>query len=155
MMMKKWLPQLGILLAILILVSVMGCTTIPPNLVSKTPSAASVDPETGIQSWIYWINQKDLGQLYSLTPDEIARQVFYEQFVEDNKDNYLLKPGFTFTQYQVLNKTVNGSTANIRAVLYLQKPVSSNSTQTETIPLFFNFILLFEHGEWKVWDQPF
>jgi hypothetical protein len=150
-MMRKWLSAFVILLIILILVSATGCTTIQQNVLSGKTTARSIDPETGIQSWMTAINQKDVSRLYNLAPDEIKQRVSYEQFVNGNKNNTLLKPGLTFTQYIVLNETFNDTAANIKAVLALQIPNSQNSTQAETIGVNYDFILLFEHGEWKVW----
>ena len=114
-------------------------------------TVSSPGPETGIEEWMDAVNHKDVNRLYTLAPDEIKQQVSYDQFVKDNKDNILFKPGWEFTNYTVLNKTVNQSDARITAMLVLQKPVSENSTLVESIPVYYTFILKYEESQWKAW----
>ena len=150
-MSKLILHALCALVCILALVSFSGCTSsLHDSSMNKTTVSAS-DPETGIEEWMDAVNHKDVNRLYALAPDEIKQQVSYDQFVKDNEDNILFKPGLEFTNYTVLNKTVNQSDAKITALLVLQKPVSGNSTQNESIPVLYTFILRYEEGQWKVW----
>ena len=150
-MSKLVLHALWALVCILVLVSVSGCTTsLPGSSMNKTTVSSPV-PETGIEEWMDAVNHKDVNRLYTLAPDEIKQQVSYDQFVKDNKDNILFKPGWEFTNYTVLNKTVNQSDARITAMLVLQKPVSENSTLVESIPVYYTFILKYEESQWKAW----
>ncbi len=120
----------------------------------ENATVALPDPETGLQMWIDAINAKDINRLYTLSPNQIREQVTLEQFTKDNSDNYLLKPGYIFTKYIIINETVNQTTAIIVADLPLQVP-SQNSTQLKVIPINYKFFLIFEDGEWKIWNVPF
>ncbi len=144
-------------MCILALVSISGCTTSMHSQLNSSVENATValpDPETGLQMWIDAINAKDINRLYTLSPNQIREQVTLEQFTKDNSDNYLLKPGYIFTKYIIINETVNQTTAIIVADLPLQVP-SQNSTQLKVIPINYKFFLIFEDGEWKIWNVPF
>jgi hypothetical protein len=127
-------------------------SSLPGSSINK-PGVTSSDPETGIQEWMDAVNHKDITRLYALAPDEIRQQVSYEQFVQANENNVLFSPAWEFTNYTVLNKTINQSTSSIMAMLVLQKPVSENSTRYESIPVYYTFILVYEDDQWKVWTS--
>ncbi len=100
------------------------------------------------------INAKNINRLYTLSPDQIREQVTLEQFTKDNTENYLLQPGYVFIGYTILNKTVNQTTATITAQLNLQVSASQNLNQTKVFPVIYKFFLVFEEGEWKIWNIP-
>ncbi len=151
-MLKIRLINFGVLVivGILLLILSTGCTSTQSSEMNKNPIPP--DPETGIASWINAVNHKDAQQLYLLEPDDIKEEISYEQFAKANENNILLtNPDLKFTGYGVLNRTVNQSTAKISAVLDLQKPVSDNSTQTESIEVLYTFDLIYEDNQWKIW----
>jgi hypothetical protein len=141
-------------LCILALVSISGCTaSLPGSSVNKTIAAYS-DPETGIHDWVDAINNKDIVKLYDLEPYGFKQEVSLTQFVTINQDNEFLSPNATLTGYKILNETSNATAANLRVMVYWHGPVSPNSTQLQTVPIFYNFEELFENGEWKIWTIP-
>ena len=142
----KW----GILAGLLILAFSTGCTSAGISDISKRSNPP--DPETAIISWMDAVNHKDVQRLYLLAPDEIKNQVTYEQFVKANEGNLLFtESGLSFTNYTVLNETGNQSEATISAMLIMQKPVSKNSTNMESVPVFYTFTMMYEDNQWKVW----
>ncbi len=153
-MSKLILHALCAVVCILVLVIISGCTSYQHDSSMNRTTISSSDPETGIQEWVAAVNNKDLGRLYDLSPDEIKTQMSWENFTAANENNEFLRPDETFTFDSVMNKTGNATVANLKVILLLHKNTSANSTQSETIPLYFNFIELFEHGEWKVWSIP-
>ena len=120
----------------------------------ETSSVTLPDPETGLQEWMTAINAKNINRLYTLSPNQIRKQVTLDQFTKDNTENYLLKPGYVFIDYTILNKTVNQTTAIITAQLNLQVPASQNLNKTQIFPVSYKFFLVFEDGEWKIWNIP-
>ncbi|MFZ2074581.1 MAG: hypothetical protein WB986_04390 [Methanoregula sp.] len=153
-MIKNIQDILFLFVCILALVSISGCmASLPGSSVNKTIVAYS-DPETGIHNWVDAVNSKDIVKLYDLEPYGFKQEVSLKQFVTVNQDNEFISPNATLTGYEILNKTSNATVANLRVVVYWYGPVSPNSTQMETIPMFYNFEELFENGEWKVWETP-
>ncbi|HVP97017.1 hypothetical protein [Methanoregula sp.] len=144
------LLKMGMGIGLLLFVVSIGCTSAGVSGIGIT--AIQPDPETGIVSWINAVNQKDVHQIYILAPGDIKKQISYEQFAAANENNALLtNPNLKFSGYEILNKTSNQSTAKISAMLVMQKPVSENSTQVESVPVFYTFILTYEDNQWKVW----
>ncbi len=146
-----------LLIGILVFVSIAGCaTSLHPQLNSTIEKSTDAlpDPETGLQEWMTAINAKNINRLYTLSPDQIREQVTLEQFTKDNTENYLLQPGYVFIGYTILNKTVNQTTATITAQLNLQVSASQNLNQTKVFPVIYKFFLVFEEGEWKIWNIP-
>lgn len=147
------------LTAMLLFIGISGCinATQPTSPVSgiNITTNSLPDPEAGLQNWINAINAKDIDRLYALSPKEIRDQVTLEQFTLDNKNNSILNKGVICTQYTLLNKTINQTTATISARLLFQVPDSKNTTQYTSVPVYYKFILIFEQGEWKVWTVPF
>ena len=157
-MSKNVWPIIFLVICILSFVSISGCTTsiyTQPNSSAEKSSVTLPDPETGLQEWMIAINAKNINRLYTLAPNQIREQVTLDQFTKDNTENYLLKPGYVFTDYTILNKTVNNTTATITAQLNLLVPSSQNLTQTQIFPISYKFFLVFEDGEWKIWNIPY
>ncbi len=92
--------------------------------------------------------------MYDLEPDGFKQEVSFSQFVLLNKDNEFMSPNSSLTDYKIMNETSNITDANMRVMVYWHGPNSQNSTQMETIPLFFNFEESYENGEWRVWEIP-
>jgi len=140
----------SICIGLLLLAISAGC------ILSTSPdgsrSSSQQSPDTAIVSWIDAVNHKDLERLYLLAPDEIRNQISYEQFEMVNKNNKLLTdPNLTVTSYTVINETANLSDAEAMTVLIMQRPVSENSTNMESIPVFYTFVMKYENSQWKVW----
>ena len=149
---KGSLIKIGMGIGLLLFVISMGCTS--EEVPGAGTTAVQPDPETGIASWINAVNHKDVQQLYLLAPDDIKKQVSYEQFATANENNMLItNPNLKFAGYEILNKTVNQSTAKISAVLNLQKPDSDNTTQMDSIPVIYTFVLKYEDNQWKIWTE--
>lgn len=144
----KWSAFAGLFLLALSI----GCTSISMSDFNKGPNQP--DPETGIISWIYAVNDKDLSRLYGLQPDEVKKVVSFSQFETVNKGNAFIAPNSSITSYEILNKTSNATTAHVVVVIWWVGPESPNSTQMQTLPMYFNFQEFFEDGEWKVWTMP-
>jgi hypothetical protein len=137
---------------ILVFVSISGCTaTLPGATVNKTLGSYP-DPQTGIVKWVNEMNNRDLYGLYQLAPGEVRQQISYEQFEQANQNNELFTPGWAFTNVTILNETINQSVVTIKAQLLLNVP-GSNSTQSQTIPIYDTYTLTYEDNEWKVWDM--
>ncbi len=145
--MKKLLSVCCLACFVLVMVLAMGCLGSSANT-GLTSQAGNTDPETGIGYWIKAVNEKDTARLYSLSPDYIRHNVSKKDFIALNTDNPLLKPGSQITDMEVLNKTVDNNSAAIRAMLV-------QSSGNGSIPIWYNFALSFEDGEWKVWTVPF
>lgn len=132
---------------------VMGCT----NSVAGNNSGflkSRPDPETGIVNWISAVNAKNIPRLYALSPDFVRQNITEKEFIESNVGNPILQPGFRFSNYEILNKTFDGNNARIQAILVASNSsISTNSSSG--FPIFYNFILNYENGEWKVWTIPF
>ena len=111
------------------------------------------DPKTGIVEWVNDMNNRDLNALYLLAPDEIRHQISYSLFIQANQNNELFTPGWEFTNFTIVNETINNSTVTAKTLLILKIPPSANSTQGETIPLYDTFNLTYEDNQWKVWDM--
>ena len=120
------------------------------NNVTRGSSVPSTDPEKGIQMWIDAVNEKNIDRLYNLTPDEIKQQRTLTQFKEDNINNTLLKPGYKFLNWNVMDKKQNRTYAQILASLTLLKPADQGSPDQE-IPVIYKFALYYQHDEWKSW----
>jgi hypothetical protein len=145
--MKKLLSRLCLVSIVVFLVLVMGCIGSSGNL--NSPSLPGYpEPETGIAYWIKAVNEKDVARLYSLSPEYIRHNVSKNDFVALNANNPLLKPGSQITDMEVLNKTGDNNSAMIKAMLV-------QSSENASIPIWYNFTLSFEDGEWKVWTAPF
>jgi len=112
------------------------------------------DPETGIQEWVDAVNNNDIARLYELEPEGFKQEISFSQFVLVNRDNEFINPNASLTGYEILNKTSNATVANMRVMVYWHGPVAPNSTQMQTIPMFFNFEELYENGQWRVWTIP-
>lgn len=140
------------IVCILVFVSISGCTaTLPGATVNKTLGSYP-DPQTGIVKWVNEMNNRDLYGLYQLAPGEVRQQISYEQFEQANQNNELFTPGWAFTNVTILNETINQSVVTIKAQLLLNVP-GSNSTQSQTIPIYDTYTLTYEDNEWKVWDM--
>jgi hypothetical protein len=150
---RKYVAGIGVMGIILIGIIAMGCmSTVAgtnPGVMSSRP-----DPETGIVNWMSAVNGKNLPKLYELSPGFIKKNVTEQEFIASNDGNIILEPGFKFSGYEIMNKTVQGNYANIRAVL-----IASNSSLTTNattgVPIFYNFIFSYENNEWKVWTIQF
>ena len=119
----------------------------PPAEKSQVPS---VDPEQGLQNWIEAVNGRNIDRIYDLSPDDIKQQRTLVQFREDNINNTILRPGYYFLNYSVINKKQNGTYAQIIAQVFLHQPENSGSLGPE-VPLQYKFALYYQHGEWKIW----
>ena len=136
----------GILIAILSLSCLLaGCTGIHGNGGSQP---AVPDPETCIAYWVKAVNDRDIGRLYSLSPGYIRNNVSLQEFSGLNRDNVLFSEGSAITGMDVLNTTIDNNTASIRAMIV-------HSSDKGNIPVWYNFTLTYEDGEWKVWTAPF
>jgi len=111
------------------------------------------DPETGIQNWITSVNNHDVQRLYQLLPDAIGKQVNESTFALANEDNPLFAPGLHFKNYTVIKKRVDGNAAQITVQIMLARPPTQNGTVLPDLPLVYTFLLSYEHGEWKIWEQ--
>jgi hypothetical protein len=140
-------------LFILAFVSISGCTATMPNT-SQNVAVPNSDPQTGIQEWVDAVNNKDVARLYDLEPEGFKQGVSFSQFALLNKDNEFISPNSSLTDYKILNETSDATVANIRVMVYWHGLKSQNSSQMETVPLFFNFEESFENGEWRVWEIP-
>ncbi|MGB7992829.1 hypothetical protein [Methanoregula sp.] len=144
---------MALCLLIIAVVNISGCTSTVPNAATNEVVPNS-DPQTGIQEWVTAVNNKDIATLYDLEPDGFKQEVSFSQFVLLNKDNEFMSPNSSLTDYKIMNETSNITDANMRVMVYWHGPNSQNSTQMETIPLFFNFEESYENGEWRVWEIP-
>jgi hypothetical protein len=132
---------------------VMGCTN-PLTSNNSGFQKLRPDPETGIVNWMSAVNEKNIPRLYALSPDFVRRNVTEKEFIESNVGNPILQPGFIFTNYEIINKTGEGNYARIKAILVAtNSSISTNSSSG--FPIFYNFILYYENGEWKAWTIPF
>ena len=131
----------------------MGCTSPAPGN-NSSASISRPDPETGLANWISAVNEKNFPRLYELAPGFIRKNLTEKEFVASNVGNPVLEPGFTFVGYEIMNKTIQGNNANIRAVLFASNS-SLNTNSTGEIPIFYNFIFSYENNEWKVWTIQF
>jgi len=152
MTVKKQYP--GILLA----VCLAGCVLIAgclggSSLFSKTSSLP--EPETGINSWISAVNDRNLDRVYDLAPQSIKQQISLEEFLAAQRDNPLLAQGTVIQGFSVLNKTASGNDAAITAQITIHMPASVNRSEQD-ISVFLKFVEIFEDGEWHVWTTaPF
>ena len=151
-MLKKILMVVCVVVGICAVILTCGCTSANTSLQRENPTPP--DPETGIIAWMDAINAHDVSALYNLAPEEIRDQISLDQFAKANMNNSLMMPDKTITGYKILNETENTTMANARVALLLHQNVSSDSTQTETIPLYLNFEEYYENGEWRVWTIP-
>jgi hypothetical protein len=113
-----------------------------------------VDAETGIQMWIEAFNARNIDRVYDLAPDEIKSVVTLAQYKEDNLNNTLLQPGYSFVNYGVINKKQNATYSEIIAQLFMQQPGKQGNPGPE-VPIQYKFGLYYEHGEWKIWMLNF
>jgi len=153
-MAKNILYIIPLCLCILVLVSVCGCVgSLSDSSMNKT-SASHSDPETGVQEWIEAVNNHNIVRLYDLEPDEVRQEISFNQFEDVNKDNNFISPNASLSGYDILNETSNATIANLIVVVNWNGPVSPNSTQLETMTIYYHFEEFFEDGEWKVWIVP-
>lgn len=153
-MAKKIHYIMGFCLCILALVFLCGCIASVPGPVMNKTIVSHPDPETGIQEWIGAVNNRDMVKLYDLEPDEVKQEISFNQFVSANKDNEFIRPNSSLTGYQILNETSNATVADLIVTVDWNGSVSSNSTQIQTIPIYYHFEEFFEDGEWRVWIVP-
>jgi len=119
-------------------------------------SVPSTDPETGIQEWIDAVNQRNIDRVYDLAPDEVKQKMTLAQLKEDNLNNTLLQPGYYFINYSVVDKKqMTGTSARIKAQVYLHETANPQYTSGLEVPLQFEFALDYQHGEWKIWTIPY
>jgi hypothetical protein len=144
----KW-PLAGIIIILFITGSAIFLLN-NKNAMGNT-SLSSMDPETGIQTWITAVNNRDYHRLYTLAPDSIRLQVNESTFMQAQDGNPLLANGNKINSYKVQNETVVGNNAMIISHLVLETPGVSSNTSSKKILLYINFLETFEHGEWKVW----
>jgi len=131
-----------ILLCIATAAILAGCTSERP------------DPETGVNSWTYAVNNHDYDRVYDLAPLLIRQQVSRPAFISAQSDNPLLSPGNIIQGYTVVNKTISGNDAAIVAQLVLHVPAFGNESARD-IPLYIKFLEVFDNGQWNVWTtQP-
>lgn len=143
---------ISLVCCILLLTASAGCTQ-SPLLAAKTTIPAN-DPEIGIVSWMDAMNRQDIIHLYKLSPSYVRSNVTLEQFATENRDNIYFVRNTTFVRYEIINKSVSGNTADIRAMLVMnQQPLGDQPRQS--IPLWFHFTLAWENNEWKVWTVPY
>ena len=142
----------SILIGLVILVCIAGCTT--PAFEKNTTQPILVspsNPESGIQNWIDAFNARNIDLVYNMSPDEIKKQISLSDFRKANVNNSLLNPGNTFLNFTAYDKTQNGTYAQIKAQILLKIPPNPNNTNGTLVPVQYTFALFFEHGEWKVW----
>jgi hypothetical protein len=144
---KKWFVA-GLIIILVFLGSAIVILN-TKNIIAKS-SVPSTDPETGIQKWIEAVNGRNVDRLYDLAPDEIKEQITLAQFKEDNINNTLFRPGYYFSNYTLMDKKQNGTSAQILAGITLHQPKEQDSSGNE-IPVLYKFALFYEHGEWKIW----
>jgi hypothetical protein len=140
------------LCCILLLTVSAGCTQ--SSLFAKPAGLPSSDPEYGIVQWMDAMNRQDIIRLYRLAPSWVRTNVTLEELASLNRDNPYFARNETFVQYEVINKTVTGDSADIKAMLIMREPSSGNETAEKNIPIWFHFTLSQEKGEWKVWTVP-
>jgi len=149
---ERFAVKLAIITGLLVMIIMTGCTAAGGLAAGK--NATPPDPETGIRTWVAAVNAHDVTALYYLAPDELQKQVTLDQFTSANTNNTFLTGDRFITGYEILNKTSNASTANIKAVILLRQTSADNSSETITIPVYLNYQEWFEDGEWKVWTVP-
>lgn len=146
---------LMILIAFLsVFIAIPGCVDNSTNT-SFQNNVARPDPETGLDDWIFAINDKNVPRLYDLAPRQIKDQISLENFTQENKENPLLQPGVTVKKVIILNETEGGDNAMIVAGLNVTSPSASDPTGYSSMEVFWRFVLFFEENEWKVWTIPF
>ena len=150
-MLKKLSSCAGVCLILALLILTCGCIGESSFFDKNVPQS---DPETGVVNWIQAINAHDPSALYYLAPSQLRNQISIEQFKIENANNTLLERDKSISQYQILNQTENSTMANLKVLILLQQNVTSNSTTTETIPLYLNFEEWYENGAWRVWTIP-
>ena len=111
------------------------------------------DPETGVKEWIDAVNEKNIVRVYDLAPDEVKGKRTLDQFKGENTNNILFGEGNYLHNYSLLNKTQNGTYAQIIAQIFLHQ--QDNQGMDHEIPIFYKFALFYEHGEWKIWTINF
>ena len=123
-----------------------------PGVLTNNTTQVRPDPETGIVNWIQAINESNMPRLYELSPAYIRNNVSESDFTSINEKAPMLAPGTEISRYEVVNKSVEDDSANIKAIIGRTSVVNNTP---ETIPIFFNFSLSYENNEWKVWTVPF
>lgn len=151
-MQKRFVAPFAIMAGLLVLIIMSGCTAAGGQAAGKNMTPP--DSETGIKTWIAAVNARDVTALYYLAPGGLREQVTLDQFTSANTNNTFLTGDRFITGYEILNKTSNASTANIKAVILLRQTSADNSSETVTIPVYLNFEEWFEDGEWRVWTIP-
>ena len=144
--MNKKIWNTGLIVAgFLLFVFATGCTTFQQTTAHPQSVTVSQDrPETGIKNWLDAVNQKNVTRLYDLSPDEIKRQISFDQFREENLNNTLLKPGHGFVNFTVINKEQNGTYSQIFAQVFERFPPDpENNTPGSDISIFYTFALFY------------
>lgn len=138
----------GFIILLLLSGSVIGLLN--SKTFSGGSSGPSSDPETGLQQWIAAVNGRDVNRLYDLAPDDLKEQIPLDQFKQENLNNTLFRTGYYLSNYTLLNKQQNGTSAQIDAEVSLHQPGGLESPARD-IPVLYKFALFYEHGEWKIW----